>query len=136
MRTTSNRHRLKGVAQSRRIPEWLIANRFGYQQVIHTLQQHEHTSHKDSVRFIEPTGPGLHRHRLSMTRRLQSRSSTTRQTGASIDRTIYHQPHPQKLPSTVFGTYKKSRSFISTPQTIRPRNSQSHYAQHAIIPFC
>ena len=38
-------------AQSRRIPEWLVANRFGHRQVIHILQHYKHTSQKDGARF-------------------------------------------------------------------------------------
>ena len=37
MKTTSNRHHLNWQAQSRRISEWIVANRFSYQQVIHIL---------------------------------------------------------------------------------------------------
>ena len=39
-------------AQPRRIPEWLVANRFSHRQVIHILQQCGHKSHKDSVRLL------------------------------------------------------------------------------------
>ncbi|TFK77668.1 hypothetical protein K466DRAFT_150091 [Polyporus arcularius HHB13444] len=38
-------------AQSRRIPEWLVANRFSHRQVIHILQHRRHKSHKDCVRL-------------------------------------------------------------------------------------
>jgi len=37
--------------QSRRIPEWLIANRFGHRQVIHILQCHEHKPQRGSTRI-------------------------------------------------------------------------------------
>ena len=40
-------------AQSRRIPEWLVANRFSHRQLIHILQQCRHKSHKDSIRLLE-----------------------------------------------------------------------------------
>ena len=40
-------------AQSRRIPEWLFAVRFGHRQVIHILQHRRRKSHKDSVRPFE-----------------------------------------------------------------------------------
>ena len=42
-------------AQPRRIPEWLVANRFSHRQLIHILQQCGHKSHKDSVRPLRAT---------------------------------------------------------------------------------
>ena len=38
-------------AQSRRIPEWIAADRFSHRQLIHILQHRGHASQKDGVRL-------------------------------------------------------------------------------------
>jgi hypothetical protein len=49
VRTTSNRRTSIRRAQSRRIPEWLVAFRFGHRQLIHILLHCRQTSQRDVI---------------------------------------------------------------------------------------
>ena len=71
----------KRCAQSRRIPEWIVAIRFGHRQVIHILQQRGHKSHKDSARRTEKPNNHSVKSRLS-----HPRASTSCEAGASMAR--------------------------------------------------
>ena len=54
MRTTSYLQHLKDATQQRRIPEWLIANRFGHWQIIHIpLQRKQPFKENAAWRFQE-----------------------------------------------------------------------------------
>lgn len=68
-------------AQSRRIPEWIVAIRFGHRQAIHILQQRRHKSQKDGVRLVEKPNNHSVQSRLS-----HPRTSTSCEAGASMVR--------------------------------------------------
>ena len=69
-------------SQSRRIPEWLVANRSSHRQVIHILLHRGRRSQKDGVRpYGQRVYKGLYR-----TRPFPLQVSTSRQTGPSMTR--------------------------------------------------
>ena len=87
VRTTSQPAAPVRCAQSRRIPEWLFANRFGHRQAIHILQHCRHESHKDGVRLFEKPSISPIQSRLS-----HPRASSSCKTGASMARSRECQP--------------------------------------------
>ena len=87
MKTTSNRQYLQGAQQSRRISEWIVANRFSHRQLIHILQQRKHKSHKDGARLVEKSNVCSINSQLS-----HPRTSTSCKTGASMVRSRDCQP--------------------------------------------
>lgn len=77
-------------AQSRRIPEWLFANRLGHRQVIHIPQHRRHKSHKNNVWLCEKFNQSSTQSRPS-----HPRASTSCKTGASMARSKDCQPSQQ-----------------------------------------
>ena len=97
-------------AQPRRIPEWLVANRFSHRQLIHILPQCGHKSHKDSVRLLRAAElDGSTNTRLS-----HPRASTSCQAGASMARSRECQPPHQE------GLLDSPQSTPSAPPICQP----------------
>ena len=80
VRTTSSRHHLKGGHTATADPRVVNCNRLGHQQVIHTLQQHEHkVTYRQCPIYLSQLHQAFKTALTQLlTRQIQSRSSTTR----------------------------------------------------------
>ena len=87
--TTSERQQLKGVAQSRRIPEWLFVDRFGHRQVIHILLPSQTQRHRGTASDFE----GQQTHKCAASPQASPfRVSIILMSGVSMTRSRNHQP--------------------------------------------